>query len=137
MIRRLFGSSGLASTSTKAIISRQIAVAHMSSPAQLEPALGPAVLRAALSPIASPTVADAISGSKSLKTPKNRTSAVAHWLEDIEVAGDHPIPKHPVFHHDKCRRLSARFALDASHITSADLGALAKAALTYLGDNSS
>ena len=103
---------------------------------QLESALNLVDLRAGVSHIASDHVVEAISGARPLKAPRNHRSAITRWLEGVDEAGNGAVFRHPVFHHDKGRRLCAQFSLDTSKVSSSDIHALAQATLTYLSEKS-
>jgi hypothetical protein len=102
---------------------------------QLEPALDLANLRAWFSNNFPNTVTDSVSGVAPLKKPRGRDTAINGWLRSLDEAGDGPVARHPVFHHDWGRRLSAQFSLEVGRVTAADLGVLTRGALTYLADN--
>ncbi|PZU02173.1 MAG: hypothetical protein DI630_09345 [Gordonia sp. (in: high G+C Gram-positive bacteria)] len=102
---------------------------------QLEPALDLAKMQAWFSTTLPPTVTDSISGVEPLKKPRGRDAAIDDWLRSLDEAGSGPVARHPVFHHDWGRRLSAQFSLKVGRVTAADLGVLTRGALTYLADN--
>lgn len=67
-----------------------------------------------------------------MKQPRNREDRLRNWLTEVDAAGNGRVGRHPVFHHDDGRRLTAQFYLGPELVTGADLRELIDSTLRYL-----
>ncbi|GAB3117516.1 hypothetical protein GCM10027055_29270 [Janibacter alkaliphilus] len=98
----------------------------------LEPSLDLASLQSALAQITTKPLGAALSGAKPIKRPRDRERRLQSWLAEVDAAGSSRVSRHPVFHHDDGRRLTAQFYLAPDLVTGADLLELILATLGYL-----
>lgn len=100
--------------------------------AELEPALNLADLTTALEAITNKPLGSTLSGANPMKQPRNREDRLRNWLTEVDAAGNGRVGRHPVFHHDDGRRLTAQFYLGPELVTGADLRELLDSTLRYL-----
>lgn len=99
---------------------------------ELEPSLTLARLQSALAQTTTKPLGSALSGAKPTKRPRDRENRLRSWLAEVDAAGNGRVSRHPVFHHDDGRRLTAQFYLSPGLVTGADLRELILATLSYL-----
>lgn len=98
---------------------------------EIEPALDLGALRATLSTVR-PELSAAISGDRPLKSRRGRDAAIEAWLAAASDPDTLTVPRHPVYHHDRGRRLAAQFTLDLPALTGADLADVIRITMDHL-----